>query len=89
MSKKSKTEPVAFETLLNELEQVVESMEQGGMQLETALAQFERGAELVKRCQQKLHEANQRVQQWVKTDGDAGHFIEFDEVAASHIESEE
>ncbi len=69
MSKKNKEELLDFERLLNELEQLVESMEKGGNNLDTALSQFERGVELVDLCQKKLQSAEQRVQKLIQREG--------------------
>lgn len=50
-----------FEKALRELEQLVESMEQGDLTLEQSLKDFERGIELTRACQQALQSAEQRV----------------------------
>ncbi len=57
-----KTKPLDFEKALNELENLVETMEQGDMSLEDSLKQFERGVELTRQCQTALKEAEQKVQ---------------------------
>jgi len=56
-----------FEEALNKLEGVVEAMESGDLPLETLLAQYEEGARLVKICQEKLAEAELKIQQLEKT----------------------
>lgn len=67
MSKTTKTpsppssSPPAFETALAELEQIVQSMEEGQMPLEQSLAAYKRGAELLKLCQTQLKDAQQQV----------------------------
>lgn len=66
MSRKNKEDQLDFEGLLNELVQLVESMEHGGNSLDTSLKQFERGIELIGHCQKKLQDAEQRVQQLVQ-----------------------
>ena len=54
--------PVAqFEHSLDELEQLVEKMEQGEMNLEDSLAAYERGVGLYRRCQSALEQAQLRV----------------------------
>ena len=54
--------PVArFEHSLDELEQLVEKMEQGEMNLEDSLAAYERGVGLYRRCQAALEQAELRV----------------------------
>ena len=54
--------PVAdFEASLDQLEQLVGSMEQGEMSLEDSLAAYERGVGLYRRCQAALEQAELRV----------------------------
>lgn len=59
-----------FEKSLNELEALVRDLEQGDLPLEKSLAAFERGVRLTRECQQALRQAEQRVEQLVKVDGD-------------------
>lgn len=56
-----------FEEALQKLETVVEAMEADDLPLETLLAKYEEGAKLVKTCQQKLAEAELKIQQLEKT----------------------
>lgn len=51
-----------FESSIAELEQLVETMEQGEVSLEDSLKHFERGIELTRICQKALREAEQKVQ---------------------------
>jgi len=57
---------VPFETALKNLEGVVEAMEADDLPLETLLAKYEEGARLVKVCQDKLAEAEIKIQQLEK-----------------------
>ena len=50
-----------FEQSLNELEQLVETMEKGDMSLEESLKSFERGVELTRICRDTLKLAEQRI----------------------------
>ena len=59
-----------FEQALQELEQVVESLEQGDLSLDEALQQFARGVELSRSCQKVLEQAEQRVEQLLAPDGE-------------------
>ena len=59
-----------FEAALTELEQLVETMEQGEISLEESLKHFERGIELTRTCQKALQEAEQKVQILTKEKGD-------------------
>ena len=54
-------EPASFETALAELEAIVEKMEAGELSLEQSLAQYKRGAELLKFCQSRLADAQQQI----------------------------
>ena len=56
-----------FEEALQKLESVVEAMESDDLPLETLLARYEEGAKLVKICQEKLAEAELKIQQLEKT----------------------
>jgi len=56
-----------FEAALQRLESVVEALEADDLPLETLLAKYEEGARLVKICQEKLAEAELKIQQLEKT----------------------
>ena len=55
-----------FEEALQKLETVVEAMESDDLPLETLLARYEEGAKLVKICQEKLAEAELKIQKLEK-----------------------
>ena len=55
-----------FEEALQKLEAVVEAMESDDLPLETLLARYEEGAKLVKICQEKLAEAELKIQKLEK-----------------------
>ena len=52
---------MSFEEAMKELEQVVGQLERGDVALEASIALYERGAELKKRCEIKLKEAEENV----------------------------
>ena len=56
-----------FEEALQKLETVVEAMESDDLPLETLLAKYEEGSKLVRICQEKLAEAELKIQQLEKT----------------------
>ena len=60
---------VPFEEALQKLESLVEAMESGDLPLETLLARYEEGVKLTKICQDKLAEAELKIQQLEKTAG--------------------
>ena len=51
-----------FETALAELEQIVQRMESGQLLLEDSIVAYRRGSALLKHCQQKLDDAEARIQ---------------------------
>lgn len=58
-----------FEKDLLALETLVERMEAGDLSLTEALATFEQGVVLTRRCQQALQEAELKIQQLSTPDG--------------------
>ena len=55
-------EQLGFEDALNELEQIVRTLESGDGKLDEAIASYERGALLKKHCESKLAEAKNRIE---------------------------
>ncbi|MFQ3189476.1 MAG: exodeoxyribonuclease VII small subunit [Paraglaciecola sp.] len=62
MTARKKPESFTFEQSMQELELLVSKMEQGDLPLEDALQSFERGIQLARHSQQKLKDAEQKVQ---------------------------
>ncbi|MDP2494294.1 exodeoxyribonuclease VII small subunit [Shimia thalassica] len=60
---------LSFEQAMAELEQVVGKLERGDVALEESIKLYERGAELKKRCETKLKEAEEKVAA-ITLDGD-------------------
>lgn len=60
---------MSFEEAMAELENVVGQLERGDVPLEDSIKLYERGAELKKRCQVKLTEAEEKVAQ-ITSDAD-------------------
>ena len=56
---------MSFEDALAELEQIVRRLEAGQVKLDEAIGSYERGAQLKRHCEQKLNEAQQRVERIV------------------------
>jgi exodeoxyribonuclease VII small subunit len=54
-------EQLNFEKALAELEHVVKALEDGQVGLEESLALYEKGVALVRRCQGKLGQVEQRI----------------------------
>ena len=55
-----------FENAMSRLEEIVEKMESGKMELEESLGLFEEGIKLVRFCSSKLEEAKKKVEILVK-----------------------
>jgi len=55
-----------FEEALQKLEAIVETMEAGDLPLETLIARYEEGTRLARVCQEKLAEAELKIQQLEK-----------------------
>ncbi len=60
---------IPFEEALQKLETLVEAMESGDLPLESLLARYEEGVKLTKICQDKLAEAELKIQQLEKAAG--------------------
>lgn len=54
---------IKFETALKRLEDIVEQLESGKIDLDESIKVFEEGNELVKLCLEKLNKAEQKVKQ--------------------------
>ena len=52
---------MTFEQAMSELERIVIELERGDVPLEDSISLYEKGAELKKRCETKLKEAEQKV----------------------------
>ena len=52
---------MTFEQAMSELEKIVTQLERGDVPLEDSISLYEKGAELKKRCEAKLKEAEQKV----------------------------
>jgi exodeoxyribonuclease VII small subunit len=60
---------LAFEEALKKLETIVEAMESQDLPLEALLTKYEEGTRLAKMCQEKLGEAELKIQQLEKNAG--------------------
>ncbi len=67
------TSPVSelgYEHCRDELIEVVQRLEQGGLSLDASLSLWERGEQLAKRCEEHLAGARQRVQDALASESD-------------------
>ncbi len=60
---------LSFEESLAELEGIVHNLEDGSGELESAIKAFERGTHLKRHCEQKLKEAEARIEKIVPGSG--------------------
>lgn len=60
------SQELKFEEAIADLQQVVEQLESGDLSLEDSLAAFEKGVGLVRYCNKKLSEIEQKVELLVK-----------------------
>jgi exodeoxyribonuclease VII small subunit len=58
----SNAKPKSFETSLEELERIVRELEHGELTLEKSLELFERGVMLSRECQDRLTQAERRIE---------------------------
>ncbi len=58
-----------FEQSLAQLEQIVQTLEQGELGLEASLQQFEQGVKLANACQGALNAAELKVEQLIEQNG--------------------
>lgn len=76
---KKKQATFDFEQALENLEELVSSMEDGELTLEESLQAFEKGVKLTRECQSALKNAEQKVQLLLNENGDTEE-IDLDDV---------
>ena len=76
----SDTKP-GFEGDLEQLEQIVEALEEGGLSLDDSLKRFEEGVTLARRCEKALSEAEKKIEMLVKKADGSLEAVPFDEDA--------
>ena len=54
---------MSFEKAMAELETIVSDLENGSIELEESIEKYQRGIQLKKHCDQKLKEANMKIDQ--------------------------
>ncbi len=58
---------VSFEKALEKLEKIVEMLESGSVTLEEALSRYEEGIKLSRQCQEKLAQAEKKIEVLTRT----------------------
>ncbi len=61
-NKENPNEKLTFEEAMKELESIAEKLEDGSLDLDKSISYFERGTELKKFCQEKLDEAEKKIE---------------------------
>ncbi len=56
------TKSTSFEKSIQELEEIVSLLEKGDLSLDESLKQFEKGVSLARMCQEKLANAEQKIE---------------------------
>lgn len=64
----------SFEESLNELEKIAQNIESGNLNLEQAIAEFEKGIKLSKECTEILDEAEKKIN--ILVQGENGNLVE-------------
>ena len=57
---------IPFEENLKKLETIVQTLEEGNIDLDSALKEFEQGIKLSRQCQKKLSDAEKKVEVLLK-----------------------
>ena len=70
--KKAEAQNQNFESSLAALEKIVRELERGELPLEKSLELFERGVRLSRECQERLQEAERRIEVLLQRDGGEG-----------------
>lgn len=73
-----KTAKLSFETALAKLEAIVDSMESGEVPLADLLARYEEGTKLLKACENRLKEAELKIEKLKKAKDGAAAFEPFE-----------
>jgi len=60
--KNNEEQPRSFEASLEALEQIVQHLEEGDLPLEKSLELFEQGIRLSRECQERLSQAERRIE---------------------------
>jgi exodeoxyribonuclease VII small subunit len=60
--KREASEELSFEKAVERLEEIAERLEAGDLELEAALAAFEEGVGLARRCAEQLRDAERRIE---------------------------
>ncbi len=75
-----------FETSLEALEQIVRELEQGDLPLEKSLELFEQGIRLSRECQERLSQAERRIEMLLRDNQGRPVVTAFEETSGAAID---
>ena len=75
------TQPKSFEASLEALEEIVHQLENGDLPLEKSLELFENGIRLSRQCQERLNQAERRIEVLLRDNQGRPVVSEFEEVS--------
>lgn len=70
MSSNSKKKSLHFESTLSEIENIIESLEDGNLSLEDSIKAYEKGISLTKACQKMLSDAELKIKKLSSKEGE-------------------
>ena len=79
--KDNETQPKSFEASLEALEEIVHQLENGDLPLEKSLELFENGIRLSRQCQERLNQAERRIEVLLRDNQGRPVVSEFEEVS--------
>lgn len=68
-----------FEEAIEELEEIVKELEEGGLPLDKSIDKFSRGIKLIKYCNKKLNETEKKIEVLIKEDEELKKIVPFEE----------
>mgnify|MGYP003301483485 CR=1 FL=1 len=82
MSSNNKKKSLNFESTLDEIEKIIESLEEGNLSLEDSIEAYEKGISLTKACQKMLSDAELKIK---KLSSKEGEDVSFEAVSYTHL----
>jgi exodeoxyribonuclease VII small subunit len=83
--KKAEAKSKTFETQLGQLERIVRELERGDLPLEESLKLFEEGVRLSRECQERLNQAERRIEVLLRDNEGRPVLSAFDEEDANNF----
>jgi exodeoxyribonuclease VII small subunit len=87
MSSKAKSAEPNFEGAMDRLEKIVEQMESGKLPLEDLIVRYEEGMNLVKICQERLANAEQKIEIIARNSAGKPTVKDFEPAAEANIDN--